>query len=226
MTLRRRHGGHAEKEAFVTTSELKEAGWTERLIRTFLGGPDATRPNPFYSRAGAPMRLWRAERVAAVSSSQEVQEALLKAKKNRERGLKGAETRARNIADVCRQAEVKVVVLPYQRVKELSAATHGGNYMGDPGPWTWSYRAALNCVRHCCTNYEALWQLTNRGSTGEDGYWVLRDRVDTAIEDAYPWLRTEAAFEAERERAEGCRRIGQAEREAEVARVHEPGMSL
>ena len=86
-------------------------------------------------------------------------------------------------------------VVSYSEVKKLSMETHGGNYAGDPGEWRWNCQSAMNCVRHCLTNYEKLWALCNRGFTGQDGYEVLRDRVEQEIVKRYPWLASEDAFD-------------------------------
>ena len=73
-------------------------------------------------------------------------------------------------------------------IRKLALSTHGGNYRGDPGPFTWPGRVARNCIRHCLTNYERLWSLTNRGETGRGAYETLRARVDDLISEAYPWV--------------------------------------
>lgn len=47
----------------VSVAGLKARGWTDGLIRTFLGEPDRLARNPHYSSAGAPMRLYLLQRV-------------------------------------------------------------------------------------------------------------------------------------------------------------------
>jgi hypothetical protein len=49
----------------VSVAGLKARGWTDSLLRTFLGEPDKLAANPHYSSAGAPMRLYLLERVEA-----------------------------------------------------------------------------------------------------------------------------------------------------------------
>jgi len=73
-----------------------------------------------------------------------------------------------------------------KQIENLAQVTHGGNDSGDPGEFCWSNRAAVNCIRHNLTNYEALWKLINRGDTGQEAYELLRERVDELIEEAYP----------------------------------------
>ena len=54
-----------ERPAYLSARELKERGWTERLIRIYLPQPDKTVPNP-YRAAGAPKRLYAATKVAQI----------------------------------------------------------------------------------------------------------------------------------------------------------------
>lgn len=49
----------------VSVAGLKSRGWTDSLIKTFLGEPDKLARNPHYS-SSAPMRLYLLERVEAV----------------------------------------------------------------------------------------------------------------------------------------------------------------
>jgi hypothetical protein len=49
---------------------LKERGWTEAMIRDFLGDPDLLVDNPHYKSAGQ-MRLWRLQRAEAIEATPE-----------------------------------------------------------------------------------------------------------------------------------------------------------
>lgn len=51
-----------KKPEYLSTLKLKERGWTDGMIRRFLGEPDATRPNPHY-KCAAPMKLYELKRV-------------------------------------------------------------------------------------------------------------------------------------------------------------------
>jgi hypothetical protein len=71
-------------------------------------------------------------------------------------------------------------------IYDLAFLSHGGNYLGDPGPFNWCNQKARNAIRHCLTNYEAHWAKINRGQTGEEAYNILRERVDELVDEAYP----------------------------------------
>jgi hypothetical protein len=60
----------AVPETYLTMAGLRERGWTDGMIREYLGEPDDTRANPRYSSA-APMKLYLAERADAAESSPE-----------------------------------------------------------------------------------------------------------------------------------------------------------
>ena len=53
-----------QKPVWITPARLKsERGWTDGLIKRYLGEPDKLVPNPHYRRARAKMRLYDLARV-------------------------------------------------------------------------------------------------------------------------------------------------------------------
>lgn len=68
---------------------LKERGWTEGMIRDFLGDPDLTVDNPHYKSA-APMRLWRLQRAVAAEATPEFMT-------RRERAVRACASAARGV---------------------------------------------------------------------------------------------------------------------------------
>lgn len=54
-----------DASAYLSASELRARGWTDRLIRMFLVTPDRTVPNP-RRYGGRPMRLYRLDRVIVI----------------------------------------------------------------------------------------------------------------------------------------------------------------
>lgn len=69
---------------------LRERGWTEGMIRGFLGKPDLYVDNPHYKSA-APMRLWRLQRAEAAEATEEFT-------RRKERAARQAPIRARAAA--------------------------------------------------------------------------------------------------------------------------------
>jgi hypothetical protein len=90
-------------------------------------------------------------------------------------------------ANAMREAKLTIVRdVSTDEIRRLAFATHGGNYRGEPRPFVWSNRAARNYIRHNLTNYEELWEMCNRGETGQEAYDILRRRLDHLIDQAYP----------------------------------------
>ena len=51
-----------EGPSLLSSTQLKEWGWTPALVKKFLGSPDATKPNPSYWRASH-MQLYTLARI-------------------------------------------------------------------------------------------------------------------------------------------------------------------
>ncbi len=81
----------AQPELWTQTT-LKSRDWTLSLIRRFLDPPDATAPNPRFRSAGAPMKLYDAERVQSLEATEAVSEALAQ---SRQRSLRAKDRAAR-----------------------------------------------------------------------------------------------------------------------------------
>lgn len=56
------------RESYFSVRQLKERGWTERLVRLYLEAPDRTAPNP-RRKSGAPKRLYLKTRVVEIEES-------------------------------------------------------------------------------------------------------------------------------------------------------------
>lgn len=57
------------QKKYYRSSELKQRGWTEGLIRKFLPKPDETKTNPII-RSAAPMKLYKIKRVERIEKSE------------------------------------------------------------------------------------------------------------------------------------------------------------
>jgi hypothetical protein len=179
---------YTPRAELYSVPELKDRGWTDAAIRRFLPSePDATRRNPMYRRAGAPMRMWLASLVEQAEETESFRTWLKQSEKRKMAALKAVLTREENIEQRVRNADITIRAgMSNKDIYRLALNTHGGNYAGDPGEFYWSSRTARNCIRHNLTNYEALWALINRGETGRAGYDLLRKRVDALIDATYP----------------------------------------
>ena len=168
--------------------DLKARGWTATAIKNFLPRiPDDSCPNPKYSNAGAPMKFWFKARVHRREKTKRFLAWAAGTENRRKAAYIGVATKSQRMADNAVTAEITIVRgLSDDEIHKRAVETHGGNYRGDPGEFHWSKTTARNCIRHNFTNYERLWAITNRGDTGTPAYLILRERVDTLIEENYP----------------------------------------
>lgn len=58
-----------DRKLLFSVPDLKVRGWTPTAIAKFLPEPDDTSPNPYYSRAGAPMKFWLKKRIYRVEKT-------------------------------------------------------------------------------------------------------------------------------------------------------------
>jgi len=176
-----------DREKLYSVSDLKERGWTETAIKRFLPAPDDTRPNPHYSRAGAPMKFWLKSRIHRIEKTKRFLAWQAKTEKRKAAARSAVTTRISRMQESMETSEL-IIQRGWtdEQIYALAVRTHGGNYAGDPGEFRWSKRTARNCIRHNLTNYEQLWRRINRGQTGEQAYQILRERMDKLIDEAYP----------------------------------------
>jgi hypothetical protein len=133
------------------------------------------------------MKMYLSNRIAKVEGTAAFQAALAVAQNRQASAFAATRTRADNMAERMYNAKLKIVKgWTYDQIYQLAIRTHGGNYEGDPGEFVWDNRKAQAVIRPNLTNYEALWQLCNRGETGREAYEILRQRIDDLIDEAYP----------------------------------------
>lgn len=175
------------KTELFTTSELKSRGWTDSLIRKFLEEHDETRPNPKYSNAGSPMKLYRRDRVERIEKSEEFREAKRKADDRKVSAKKAVETKLKKMQDYL---DNLIIEVPKMKKETLIAAARQNSYLLDlPDHVEFSdERNCVNFLRHCETKYES--ELANiAGKTGaSDAYYEIKEKVLNAIAEQYDWL--------------------------------------
>jgi hypothetical protein len=188
------------QDNLLTKSGLKERGWTESLIKSFLPEPDQIMRNPVFRKA-APMQLYSIDRVAEVEKLPEFQTAQQKALQKRQVGLQVADRRR---SDTIASAKA----LPSPRLPALDrekltarAVSHYNRLWEERGTDKFATidsdlaflrRISVNYVRHMLTDYErnlnALF-----GQIGKaEAITLVRKKVLQAIGEAYPWLAGEA----------------------------------
>src|SRR5436305_7093414 len=74
----KRQPGTSDAPKMLSLKDLKDRGWTEVLVKQFLGVPDALKPNPNYRQA-APMQLYSPARIEQAESQAQWQQAKARA---------------------------------------------------------------------------------------------------------------------------------------------------
>ena len=179
-------------EMHLTVAALKRRGWTDAKIRDWLGPADKTGVNPVY-RTAAPLRLYAEDRVRAVEEAHPAwfAQRSVKVVANAERAVgKAEQVKAANLATAQQwsdwASQVEIRVMPLNQMSEKKARRladlHAIEVSDNPPRGN---RALNNWLRHCRTNYDDL--LLEMGGGHERAYQVLRNRVEQAIRDVYPW---------------------------------------
>lgn len=198
-------------------TDLKDRGWTDSMIRRFLGEPDEWKDNPRYPSA-APMRLYFEERVLKAEEADEWIEALAKARKRSQTARASASKRRAQNEVAARElaASIKIEVEEMLEQRVLRQAIDSYNARQDA---RWAYRhnapdyepaspqsdpdfldrIQVNFLRHECTRYDGdlyeAWRFA-RGRIGANGirehlYHTIKNRTLDAIAEAYPHLVSE-----------------------------------
>lgn len=186
MCGRPRHWVDMTRDELFSVPELKEKGWTPTAIKNFLPAHDDERENPIY-KCASPMKFYSIARVKRVERSKKFAAWVVASAPRKASAATGVLTKIGNMEAFIKTAELTIIPgkTPGE-IERLASETHGGNYAGDPGPFTFSCRTALNCIRHNLTNYEELWNTINRGYTGQRAYEILSKRINALVKKTYP----------------------------------------
>lgn len=208
-------GRSTRKDAprYITPTGLRgKRYWTDRMIRDYLGEPDKVAPNPHY-RNGAPMRLYRLDRVEAIEATLDTDAMRVDRERRSAAAKSGAATRKENVptrAAACdlecdfgdpleevrlagavaneeireyHREEYEAYVGRCRRRGEKPSPRRGPRHPGVAAADRW----AVNCLRHERTAYDRL-----RYELGDAARRILRRRVHGEISRAYPELRAAA----------------------------------
>jgi hypothetical protein len=188
-------------EPYLTTAGLRERGWTDAMIRDYLGKPDATRPNPRYASA-APMKLYLAERAEAAEASPEWAARKARGATRRAAGLAVADRNRAKTEALARQLAADLMdslVLPadpwqaaieaYNKWHSDGCTCPGWHELGicdkranaSDAP-EFLRRITVNYARHRLTGYDRAYTRLAGRVGHQDAHAILRAEVNAAIE--------------------------------------------
>lgn len=191
-----------DRTIFVSLEGLRSRGWTDGMVRDFLGLPDVQGRSPRQG-AGAPVRLYLLARVEAVERAREFGVC---ARAGGTAGLVGprvaAERRRRAVLATLRAEPIRVPILPPAELERRAVRYRRevGGAGADDGAAGGLARWQVGYLRSALRSYDALLDGLFATSGRAEAERLLRRRVYAAIAQAYPWLAEEC-----RRRAEGGR---------------------
>ena len=190
-------------QEYITKPHLKNRGWTDAMVKKFLGAPDATKPNPHYKSA-APMGLWDAKRVSKAERTAEWKAEREKSAGRKASAQKAVKTKTDKAKEFAQMVEIHVPVMDYDKLLEKACKSYNKwhqydrngyiNFDFEPADPTASdkdflHRITTNYLRHECTSYEnELYKLF--GKTGvNEAHDILQRRINDEIRRVYPQLK-------------------------------------
>lgn len=190
-------------EPVVTLAGLKARGWTDALVRRFLGEPDRRAPSR-YARSAPPVRLYRLARVEVAEGTDEFRHAQAAAAERQRRARRAAARAAEDLARIAATARVDLPALSLAalQARAIDHYNRRGPREDDDGRWmpasttsdpVFLARITVNYVRHQRTTYDrdldSFW--AKQGVRGASQ--VLRRRVYQHIAARWPALAEECA---------------------------------
>jgi hypothetical protein len=192
----------------IGSKDLRRRGWTQHLVRRFAGLPDDLQINPHYP-GGAPMKLYRAGRVAAIESTEEFKVAKQEAERRQAAAKKAIETKRNATAAWAAKDLPDPVLPPAPRVELVQAAVAWFNgvetWRTGAGRWasTTDCEESLNSIviSFILAQLAEYRERVTRGMemSPAEAEPIVRAKVLTAIAAAYPWL----AMGCERQKEDG-----------------------
>jgi hypothetical protein len=191
-------GEQQKVEEFVNLSHLKASGFSDKLIRDLLGGPDKTRINPHYRR-GPRVKLWAASRVEVAKKTAQFLSYQSKRAAASARFKAVAEKKRGELLSQIDDLEISVEIWPLGEVfdaaikqwdaRQLDRGNFDAN--GRSADDSTKCRWAVNFIRHhLCSYHTELNRIA--GKVGVSlGATAIRKKVLSAIAEAYPSLANE-----------------------------------
>lgn len=183
---------------YFNKTQLKKRGWTDTYIKKLLGDPDISIRNRNYG-GSAKIHYYLQSRVIEAENTDDFKQWLANSMPIRtkisETHLEIHEQRRQELFDHIDNLDI---VIEHMELADLhrSAVEHYNNIWREKGKVAtiqddkkFLNRISVNMLRHCSEHYET--EIKNMfGKTGVDeGYDLLRKRIDSEIFRVYPDIR-------------------------------------
>lgn len=180
-----------KEKIFFHSSELKQRGWTEGLIKKFLPKPDETKTNPIVKSA-APMKLYKIKRVERIEKSEKFIKEMESISKRKAAARKAVETKTAKIIEWANTVKINVPTFSKDKL-ERNAIYHYQQYhdtiICGPIDEDFINRISTNYIRHECTKYDRILD-SLYGSVGKQkAYDIIKEKINQEIRKKHNWIQ-------------------------------------
>lgn len=178
------------QKKYYRSSELKQRGWTDGLIKKFLPKPDETKTNPIVKSA-APMKLYKIKRVERIEKSEKFIKEMENISRRKIAARKAVETKTAKTVEWANSIKFNVPTL--NKYKLLKKAIYHYEQFHDTCVGSiddeFAARISTNYIRHECTNYDRVLD-SLYGMVGRDkAYDIIKGKVNQEIKEKHNWIQ-------------------------------------
>jgi hypothetical protein len=194
--------GYAREQLF-SIPQLKKRGWTDTAVKRFLPQPDDTRPNPYYSNAGGPMKMFLIPRVEQIEATVDFQDWLSASARRKDAAWDGVLTKEAKLSGFVANLVIEVPQLSAEELlsravehyNELWSGSGKRAYTSDAPEFL--ERIQVNYLRHSLTRYEQHLDEVAGKTGAPSARTALREKIYFAIGDVYPQFIDECGRQAD-----------------------------
>ena len=179
------------QKKYYRSSELKQRGWTEGLIKKFLPKPDETKTNPIVKSA-APMKLYKIKRVERIEKSERFIKEMENISMRKIAARKAVETKTAKTIEWANTVKINVPTFSKDKL-ERNAIYHYQQYhdtiICGPIDEDFINRISTNYIRHECTKYDRILD-SLYGSVGKQkAYDIIKEKINQEIRKKHNWIQ-------------------------------------
>ena len=200
-----------EEMQYINKSLLKQRGWTESMIKTFLGEADVEKDNPMYKSA-PPMKLYDLKRVLVAESNDSFKKRRLKAERRSKTMKDVAEFKKQELMEQIELMTFKIKVISEENLLKNAIRSYNDfhemismernnfsfDYATPKSDKAFLERIEVNYIRHNLTKYDTALE-TMAGRIGvHEAVVKIKFMIMDAISEKYPYLADECRKQKER----------------------------
>ncbi len=190
---------------------LKQRGWTESMIKKFLGDADAEKDNPMYKSA-SPMKLYAMARVLAAESEESFIAQKLKAESRSKTMKNVANLKKQELLEQIDHMTFRIKVIPEESLLKNAIRSYNDfhemigmernnfsfDYATPKSDKTFLERIEVNYIRHNLTQYDTALE-TMAGRIGvHEAVVKIKFMILDAISEKYPYLSAACTLQKNR----------------------------